>query len=123
MSATDAGFLAALKEAQEGLAEGGIPVGAAIVNKQGEIIGKGRNSRIQTGSVILHVSTELLVFVFDSTAMLTLISIVGRNGRFRERQTPTPSRLPRCNALYDIVTMPNVHGNCDSFEDCEDNYC
>jgi len=40
MSATDAGFLAALEHARAGAAEGGIPVGSANVSPTGEMIGK-----------------------------------------------------------------------------------
>lgn len=44
---------AAIEEAQQGLAEGGIPIGSVIVHK-GKIIGRGHNRRVQEGSVILH---------------------------------------------------------------------
>lgn len=44
---------AAIEEAQAGLKEGGIPIGAVIVH-QGIIIGRGHNQRIQQGSPILH---------------------------------------------------------------------
>jgi cytosine deaminase len=44
---------AAIDEAIEGLNEGGIPIGSVIVYK-GEIIGRGHNRRVQSGSVILH---------------------------------------------------------------------
>ena len=44
---------AAIDEAQQGLAEGGIPIGSVIVH-QGAIIGRGHNRRVQKGSAILH---------------------------------------------------------------------
>lgn len=44
---------AAIEEAQNGLNEGGIPIGSVLVHN-GEIIGKGHNRRIQKGSAILH---------------------------------------------------------------------
>jgi cytosine deaminase len=44
---------AAIDEAIDGLNEGGIPIGSVIVYK-GEIIGRGHNRRVQSGSVILH---------------------------------------------------------------------
>jgi cytosine/creatinine deaminase len=44
---------AAIEEAEQGLAEGGIPIGSVIVYK-GKIIGRGHNRRVQKGSVILH---------------------------------------------------------------------
>lgn len=44
---------AAIDEARQGLAEGGIPIGSVIVH-QGRIIGRGHNRRVQQGSAILH---------------------------------------------------------------------
>ncbi len=44
---------AALDEAQQGLREGGIPIGSVIVHR-GQILGRGHNRRVQQGSVILH---------------------------------------------------------------------
>ncbi|MGK9067434.1 nucleoside deaminase [Stutzerimonas chloritidismutans] len=44
---------AALDEARQGLAEGGIPIGSVIVH-QGRIIGRGHNRRVQQGSAVLH---------------------------------------------------------------------
>ena len=49
----DAYMAAAIAEAQQGLAEGGIPIGSVIVHR-GEIIGRGHNRRVQQGSVVLH---------------------------------------------------------------------
>lgn len=43
----------AIKEAQQGLAEGGIPIGSVIVHNN-KIIGRGHNRRVQNGSPILH---------------------------------------------------------------------
>lgn len=76
MSETDPGFLAALEEAKQGFAEGGVPIGewvllvalslpelcspdcgtgACLVSKDGTIIGRGHNMRVQKGSATLHV--------------------------------------------------------------------
>jgi cytosine/creatinine deaminase len=44
---------AALAEAKQGLAEGGIPIGSVLVC-DGKIIGRGHNQRVQRGSVIHH---------------------------------------------------------------------
>lgn len=50
---------AALEEARQGLAEGGIPIGAVIVHR-GRIIGRGHNRRVQQGSAILHGEMDAL---------------------------------------------------------------
>ena len=51
-------FLAvAYEEAEKGLAEGGIPIGAVLVI-DGEIVGRGHNRRVQKGSPILHAEMD-----------------------------------------------------------------
>ncbi len=52
-------MLNAQEEAMESLNNGGIPIGAVLV-KDGEIIGKGHNKRIQLDSPILHAEMECL---------------------------------------------------------------
>ncbi len=44
---------AAIDEARQGLAEGGIPIGSVIVH-DGRILGRGHNRRVQQGSTVLH---------------------------------------------------------------------
>ncbi len=50
---------AALDEAKQGLAEGGIPIGSVLV-LDGRIIGRGHNRRVQKGSAILHAEMDCL---------------------------------------------------------------
>lgn len=49
----------ALEEAKAGLAEGGIPIGAALV-VDGAVIGTGHNKRVQQGSATRHGETDCL---------------------------------------------------------------
>jgi creatinine deaminase len=56
---TDPYFEAAIEEAREGFAEGGLPIGSVIVI-DGEIIGRGRNQRVQRNSAILHAEMDAL---------------------------------------------------------------
>ena len=49
----------ALIEAQKGLEEGGIPIGSVLV-KDGKIIGRGHNRRVQKKSAILHAEMDCL---------------------------------------------------------------
>ena len=49
----------ALSEAQEGLKEGGIPIGSVLV-VDGEVVGRGHNQRVQKGSAILHAEMDAL---------------------------------------------------------------
>lgn len=55
----DAFMAAAVAEAEAGLAEGGIPIGAVLVH-DGRIIGRGHNRRVQRGSAILHGEMDAL---------------------------------------------------------------
>lgn len=48
----------ALHEASAGLAEGGIPIGAAIFDERGQLVGKGHNRRVQNGDPSLHGETD-----------------------------------------------------------------
>jgi creatinine deaminase len=50
---------AAIEEAARGRAEGGIPIGAALVHR-GTIIGRGHNRRVQEGSAVLHAEMDAL---------------------------------------------------------------
>lgn len=50
---------AAIDEARQGLAEGGIPIGSVLVY-EGRIIGCGHNRRVQSGSVVLHGEMDAL---------------------------------------------------------------
>src|SRR3954453_4332020 len=50
---------AAIDEARQGLAEGGIPIGSVLVI-DGRIVGRGHNRRVQKGSAILHAEMDAL---------------------------------------------------------------
>ncbi|HSY01142.1 MAG TPA: nucleoside deaminase [Acidobacteriaceae bacterium] len=48
----------ALREARTGLAEGGIPIGAAIFTREGKLVGAGHNRRVQHGDPSAHGETD-----------------------------------------------------------------
>ena len=48
----------AIAEARKGLAEGGIPIGAAIFDAHGALIGSGHNRRVQNSDPSLHGETD-----------------------------------------------------------------
>jgi len=48
----------ALAEARKGLAEGGIPIGAAIFDGRGQLVGSGHNRRVQHGDPSMHGETD-----------------------------------------------------------------
>ncbi|MGA3088404.1 MAG: nucleoside deaminase [Terriglobales bacterium] len=48
----------ALEEARRGLAEGGIPIGAAIFDATGKLVGSGHNRRVQNNDPALHGETD-----------------------------------------------------------------
>src|ERR687894_327464 len=48
----------ALEEARQGLAEGGIPIGAALFDRAGTLLGRGHNRRVQEGDPSVHGETD-----------------------------------------------------------------
>src|SRR5213596_2557582 len=48
----------ALAEARAGLSEGGIPIGAALFTREGKLLGKGHNRRVQEGDPSAHGETD-----------------------------------------------------------------
>jgi cytosine/creatinine deaminase len=48
----------ALEEAHLGLAEGGIPIGAALYSTDGSLLGRGHNRRVQQGDPSAHGETD-----------------------------------------------------------------
>jgi cytosine/creatinine deaminase len=73
-------LFAAIAEAEQGLREGGIPIGAALVHG-GRILGRGHNRRVQQGSAILHGEMDALeragrqpAAIYRSSVMYTTLS-------------------------------------------------
>jgi len=48
----------AIEEARAGLAEGGIPIGAALCDSTGRVLGRGHNRRVQEGDPSIHGETD-----------------------------------------------------------------
>ena len=48
----------AIEEAHQGLAEGGVPIGAALFDKHGNVLGRGHNRRVQDGDPSTHAETD-----------------------------------------------------------------
>ena len=69
----------ALTEARAGLAEGGIPIGAALYGADGTLLGRGRNRRVQDGDPSAHAETAAFRAVgrqrsYRGTTMVTTLS-------------------------------------------------
>ena len=47
----------AREEAELGQAEGGVPIGAALFDRRGTLLGRGHNRRVQDGDPSLHAET------------------------------------------------------------------
>jgi creatinine deaminase len=112
---TDPFLTAAIREAEEGLREGGIPIGAVLVSR-GTIIGKGHNRRVQQGSAVLHGEMDALdnagrqpAVVYQDSTLYTTLSpcamcsgaillygiprvIIGENQTFRGEEELLSSR-------------------------------
>ena len=69
----------ALEEAHAGLAEGGIPIGAALIGPDGEVLGSGHNRRVQDADPSVHGETAAFKAAgrqrsYRGTTMVTTLS-------------------------------------------------
>nr|WTA00541.1 nucleoside deaminase [Streptomyces sp. NBC_00857] len=69
----------AVAEARAGLAEGGIPIGAALYGPDGTLLGRGHNRRVQDGDPSLHAETAAFRAAgrqrsYRGTTMVTTLS-------------------------------------------------
>ena len=93
----DAFLQAAIDEARQGLAEGGIPIGSVLVH-QGKIIGRGHNRRVQQGSAILHGEMDALENAGRLPASVYKESVL----------YTTLSPCPMCTGAILLYGIPNV---------------
>ena len=56
----DVGLRVAIEQARTGRAEGGVPIGAALMADDGTVLGAGHNRRVQLNSAIRHGETDAL---------------------------------------------------------------
>ncbi|MBE7187746.1 nucleoside deaminase [Jatrophihabitans endophyticus] len=69
----------AVAEARQGLAEGGIPIGAALIGPDGAVLGRGHNRRVQDGDPSTHGETAAFrnagrQRTYRGTTMVTTLS-------------------------------------------------
>ncbi len=69
----------ALAEARTGLAEGGIPIGAALFTRDGVVLGSGHNRRVQDDDASVHAETDAFRRAgrrrdYSDTVMVTTLS-------------------------------------------------
>ncbi|MDJ0347578.1 nucleoside deaminase [Streptomyces sp. H10-C2] len=69
----------AVEEARAGLAEGGIPIGAAFFGADGMLLGRGHNRRVQDGDPSMHAETNAFRAAgrqrsYQGTTMVTTLS-------------------------------------------------
>ena len=90
-------FNEAIKEAEKGLNEGGIPIGSVLVHN-GQIIGKGHNKRIQQDSVVLHGEMDALENAGRQPATVYKNSVL----------YTTLSPCPMCSGAILLYGIPKV---------------
>ncbi|MFD3474844.1 nucleoside deaminase [Streptomyces sp. NPDC058695] len=69
----------AVEEARAGLAEGGIPIGAALYSADGKVLGRGHNRRVQDADPSVHGETDAFRKAgrqrsYKGTTMVTTLS-------------------------------------------------
>ncbi|MEV6656070.1 nucleoside deaminase [Nocardia fluminea] len=79
MTPPDALLEVAYDEARRGLAEGGIPIGAALFHADGTLLGRGHNRRVQNDDPSVHAETDAFRAAgrrrdYRSTIMVTTLS-------------------------------------------------
>ena len=117
-------LLAAIDEAEQGLREGGIPIGSVLVH-EGKIIGRGHNRRVQKGSTILHGEMDALenagrlpASVYKKSVIYTTLSpcamcsgtillygiphvVIGENSNFKGEEELLATRSVRIDVIND----------------------
>ena len=94
---TDPFMLAAIEEAERGLAAGGIPIGAVLVH-EGRILGRGHNQRVQRGSAVLHGEMAALENAGRQAAAVYRASTI----------YTTLSPCPMCSGAILLYGIPRV---------------
>ena len=87
----------AIAEAEQGLNEGGIPIGSVIVHN-GKILGRGHNRRVQKGSVVLHGEMDALENAGRQMASVYKNSVL----------YTTLSPCPMCSGTILLYGIPKV---------------
>ena len=124
---------AAIDEAQQGLAEGGIPIGSVLVH-HGKIIGRGHNRRVQQGSAILHGEMDALenagrlpASVYKESVLYTTLSpcamctgaillygipkvVIGENRTFMGEEELLKSRGVTVDVVQDATCIALMQG-------------
>src|SRR5262245_28645162 len=125
VDAMDKFLQAALEEARQGQAEGGIPIGSVLVHSS-RILGRGHNQRVQRGSAVLHAEMDALeragrlaAPVYRASTLYTTLSpcamcsgaillygivrvVIGENRTFRGEEELLRSR----GVLVEVVDDP-----------------
>ena len=86
----------ALEEARKGLAEGGIPIGAALFSNKGALLGRGHNRRIQENDPSVHGETA----AFRNAALRRRIRSMSNSSRpIRPGRCMSGTVAARCSAM------------------------
>lgn len=96
MSDARAWLDAAIEQAEQSWSEGGIPIGAVLVDAAGEIVARGHNERVQRGDPTAH-------------AEITCIRNAGRRRDWSQcTLVSTLSPCPMCSGAAVLLRIPRV---------------
>ena len=93
MPADDELLRVAIEEARAGLAEGGIPIGAALFDREGALLGRGHNRRVQDDDPSVHGETDAFRRAgrrrsYADTVMVTTLAPCSSKNVRRARRSP-----------------------------------
>jgi len=83
----------AVFQAEQGLREQGVPIGAALVRKDGVVIGVGRNRRVQKNSAILHGEVRLVSPLLSQARWWTELTLCYADRLLEQHRSPAGVRL------------------------------
>ena len=93
---------AAYEEAQLGLSEGGLPIGSVLVDRDGNIVSRGHNLRVQTGDPTAHA---------EMVAIRSISSLLSSSSSCHCQECWQTCGLAQVDSGVNSISLHNVYWN------------